>query len=313
MVKDYKQMSQFDPGQVLKMAHDDRAKALKVLDANSQVPGGFTKVVLETNGLGSVTEATFYAGTIAEKSRIKFTGDSGGSLNSKYFLLSAGEDSHKFYVWYNVDGAGVDPLVANRCGIEVHLTSNDPASIVALATKLTLQSYEHFYIEPNGSDVLLVNCTKMGMTSPTVDVNTGFFITQSTEGATEKIKCINLPVETDFLYKFNFGENKFELIYTGGSSSAAAIPGTPAIQLITAAAANTEYSFVLPSGTKKYEFNLRGDAKLIYSFTSGFTTVYKTVFPGNQERWEGILPLSALTIYFKVTKANQELELLTWI
>ena len=55
-------------------------------------------------------------------------------LQNKYFIL---EDALGvgYYVWFNVDGLGVDPAVAGRTGIEVAILSTD--TVVQIATKVS--------------------------------------------------------------------------------------------------------------------------------------------------------------------------------
>jgi hypothetical protein len=88
---------------------------------------------------------------------------------------------------------------------------------------------------------------------------------------------------------------------------------TPTILTVPAALANTEYSFVIPSGTKEYRFRNRDNSRIQYSFVSGTTnTVYLTVKPGNIEVEKNLQLSSNLTIYFRTPKSNQNLELLLW-
>lgn len=80
------------------------------------------------------------AGGIAEITEITTIADISGSLNNKYFLLNAANDSTEYYVWYNVNSLGTDPMVAGKTGIEVALATNDNANTVASATSTEINS-----------------------------------------------------------------------------------------------------------------------------------------------------------------------------
>lgn len=87
----------------------------------------------------------------------------------------------------------------------------------------------------------------------------------------------------------------------------------PTIQNIVALSANTEYNFTIPKGTKKYRFRVRGDARLQYAFTvGGSSTIYVTVYPGNNEEESDVNITADKIIYFMTSKANQSIEVITW-
>lgn len=64
--------------------------------------------------------------------------DSSGSLNSTYWLLNSASDAYKFYVWYNINSAGVDPAVSGRTGIQVTGATNATAATLATATRTAI-------------------------------------------------------------------------------------------------------------------------------------------------------------------------------
>lgn len=69
----------------------------------------------------------------AEVTNVTFAADSSGSLNSTYFTFGSGGDAHLFYVWFNINSAGVDPAVAGRTGIAVAGATNASAATLATA------------------------------------------------------------------------------------------------------------------------------------------------------------------------------------
>lgn len=207
--KNLRHASQLDPGQVLKNVHDELGRSLRVSDANSKVPQGYSKVTLETNADGSVTEATFYAGTAAEKTKVSVIADVAGSLNSTSFRLNNADDDPMSYVWYNVDGTGVDPDITDVCGIEVPISANDSKAIVALATAKFVDNSEYFKAIVSSNDYVVIENIELGAATNTADVDTGFTFQTVHEGTTQRIKCITLPEEPGVRYLFNHAEGKF--------------------------------------------------------------------------------------------------------
>jgi len=69
-----------------------------------------------------------------DTTNITLTADTAGSLNSKFFIFQDQSAAHKYYVWYNINGAGVDPAPASRTGIMVAGATNASAATLALAT-----------------------------------------------------------------------------------------------------------------------------------------------------------------------------------
>lgn len=309
-----KGLSVYDPGTVLKDVHDEAGHALRIRDANSRVPSEYSRVIFEKDpSTQSITKATFYRGTQAEKTRIKFIGDVGGSLSGKYFFINTAEDDTQYYVWYN-DGFATDPSIVGRVGVEIPYVQNDPSSLICRATYLYFfNTSECFTTETNGDDVLLIENIINGATTNSSDVNTGFGITTIHEGITKRICTLSLPTDPGIRYFFNEAERKFELV----ADQIIAIPGltvsTPGIINFPIVSANTEYNITLNVNIRKYEFQLRGMGKLQYCFSSGQSnTNFFTVYPGNKECESGLALIAPLTIYFRSSKAGETLEIKTF-
>jgi hypothetical protein len=64
--------------------------------------------------------------------------DSAGSLNSTYWVFYTAGNTKKYYVWYNINSAGVDPAVANATGIEVAGATNATANTLAGAARTAI-------------------------------------------------------------------------------------------------------------------------------------------------------------------------------
>lgn len=77
---------------------------------------------------------TVNAPAVAQVAHVTTVADVAGSLNSKFFLLSSGDNAINYYVWYNINGAGVDPLVPSKTGIMVAAATGATAATIATAT-----------------------------------------------------------------------------------------------------------------------------------------------------------------------------------
>jgi hypothetical protein len=138
-VKKLQRLSQLDPGQTLKSVHDDYKQAQRQIDIKE-----YDRIEVSYDINGYMSQVDYYQDRQNAQYEITLPSDSSGSLNSKYWLLNGPKDKVNYYVWYNT-GGGVDPAIANRTGIEVTLTVNDPSEIVALATKLAIEAAQNYY------------------------------------------------------------------------------------------------------------------------------------------------------------------------
>lgn len=80
----------------------------------------------------------------------------------------------------------------------------------------------------------------------------------------------------------------------------------------TSAIANTETSYALPAGSKRFTITNRGNCivKLSYSAgTSGIT--YFSLYPHSPYAEEAIIA-SLVTLYFQSVGINQRLEIISW-
>lgn len=78
-----------------------------------------------------------YDTTFVESANVATVADTAGSLNSKYFLID-GADGNDWYVWYNINAAGVDPAISGRTGIVVAGATGASANTLATATRTAL-------------------------------------------------------------------------------------------------------------------------------------------------------------------------------
>jgi|LakMenEpi03Aug12_release.lakeMendotaPanAssembly.Ray.scaffolds.fasta_scaffold354078_2 hypothetical protein len=103
------------------------------------------------------------------------------TLNNKYFYINSATNATQYYVWYNVNGAGVNPNIVGKTGVMVAISTGSTAQTVAQATKNTLDALGHF-ITNIDSDTLLITNGLIGVTDLAQDVNTGFLFFVQKEG-----------------------------------------------------------------------------------------------------------------------------------
>lgn len=87
---------------------------------------------------------------------------------------------------------------------------------------------------------------------------------------------------------------------------------TPTIDNLVMGEANIEVPYVLPQFTKRFKLRARGLSKIQLSYTTGETnTNFITISPGTvyEERDFSILT----NMYFRASKANEIIEILSWI
>jgi hypothetical protein len=89
---------------------------------------------------------------------------------------------------------------------------------------------------------------------------------------------------------------------------------TPTIANISVSLANTEYSYILPVGTKQFTVKDRaGDAKTRIAYIPGATTsTFKTVDMGCTYEIKEIASTTGLTVYFQSSKASRTIEIESW-
>lgn len=78
--------------------------------------------------------------------------------------------------------------------------------------------------------------------------------------------------------------------------------------------ANNEYSYVFPAGVRRYEVSTRNSSKLQYSYESGQTAItYATIYPGKELTANNIKPGTPITLYYRVSKPSETLEIVYWV
>lgn len=81
---------------------------------------------------------TTYTSTATGTQTVALVADVSGSLNSKYFLLQDQASANLYYVWFNINSAGVDPLIAGRTAVPITGATNASAATLGTAVALAV-------------------------------------------------------------------------------------------------------------------------------------------------------------------------------
>lgn len=94
---------------------------------------------------------------------VAFTADTAGSLNSDWFSFEDGIGT-KYYVWFNINSAGVDPAVSGRTGIEVEGATGATAATLVAAAIAAINAVSGIAVVASSvvSGTLLLTNTDMG-------------------------------------------------------------------------------------------------------------------------------------------------------
>lgn len=86
---------------------------------------------------GSQPQSTSPSANITD---ITLAADTSGNKNSTYLNFGDAGDAHLYYLWFNINAAGVDPAVAGRVGIEVAGATNASANTLATAARAAINA-----------------------------------------------------------------------------------------------------------------------------------------------------------------------------
>jgi hypothetical protein len=142
------------------------------------IDDGFPKQVLQY--IGSPSESTslpnytaaLSPGAVPQVFTIT-TGAESTITTSQYFYVSSSANARQYYVWFQLNGVGADPMpIANRIGVKVPLTTGQTAAQVATAIEAALQALpnDDFSVSQS-SNVLTVTNTSAGTCTPPSNQN----------------------------------------------------------------------------------------------------------------------------------------------
>ena len=118
--------------------------------------------------------------------------------------LTLNSSTTGYYVWYRVDGAGVDPALAGRTGIMVELDSvADNADAVALKTAGAIDDVADFRAGSNFGVVTVTNDDAGAEADDAADNDTGFTVTVATQGANGSHGDISIVIGKNLEFAIN--------------------------------------------------------------------------------------------------------------
>lgn len=293
-----------------KIQHEDFANAKRVIDIDNVVEQYWNRAEVTYDGNNSATNAKFYVDDLQEISKVTTVSDVAGSLNNKYFLINSGLDKTEYYVWYNVGATGTDPAIVGKTGIEIPINFNEQDAVVALATKLIIQTLAGSDFEvKNFSSCIEFNNKQYGETTDASDFNTGFTVEVDRQGNSELIKDFDIPQQPGIRYVYNEVEKEFQAYNTDINVQLGKAQSPTVVNQVIALAA-TEASIALPNGTKKFSIKMReGDVNFEVGYISGGDFLF--VKRGNEYIEEG-LDTDNVTLYIETDVGNRTVELVYW-
>lgn len=187
--------SHYNGDGALKHSHDEDARAIRT--TSTGLPFGATRFEAVVDSNGNYTTITYYADNIAEETKIVYNADVSQSLNSTHFIFYSGRDKTKYYIWYSVDGNGVDPVVASATGIQVNIVEDDSAPVVALATRNAMITASIPFTIDLKTSIMTLTANSKGVTTDSTAETSGFNVTTMTQGETLLRATVELEYNTN--------------------------------------------------------------------------------------------------------------------
>lgn len=194
--------SQYDPGLIIKDVHDFHGQSIRVINTSSVVSKYHTHFRATYNGSDQPTSVSYYRGYEPHKTTLGCVADVAGSLQNTYITLNSAPDNKLFYIWFNVDGAGTSPALANATEIEIEINSNDPASVIAMAISLTINTlFKDYFKASRSNSVVEISTVGFGVVDNSTSVGTGFALT-NVSGLQELVGVVEISYSgLDPIYK----------------------------------------------------------------------------------------------------------------
>lgn len=120
----------------------------------------------------------------SEVQTVTTVADSSGSLNSTYWTFYSTGNAQLYYVWYNINSAGVDPAVTNAIGIKVSAATGASANTIASNTNTAINTAAIFGVGSTVATDVVTVTNSPGKVSAAADgtAATGFTFAVSTTG-----------------------------------------------------------------------------------------------------------------------------------
>lgn len=325
--KDFRNMkqTQFDRGQVLKGSFSELNSALRTVGTNAILKDSYTHFSQTTNANGLPLEVTYFQATEAALDEITLIGDNNGSLAGTYIALHEFLTKKTHVYYYVVDGSGMAPNIGDA-ETPINISLNDNASTVTFATKTALEVTPEFIVKSKSylANTITLEYLQFGETSAVNVDSTGFSVSRLEEGNSIQVGYVELTYDADNNPIYN-GNTLKGLLYNPYTASFDVersevnatvnldpiLSSVPTIIEVTMPTANQEYSFTLPTGTKKFRMNIR-DNKSPYSigYSSGgtfFSNSYGFIYEE-----DNLKIITDKEIYFTAKKSNVVMEIIIW-
>lgn len=209
-----------------------------VASALITVSGATNQAILTANFVGN--PASIADGAAPTGFTLVPTDGAASNLNSSYFSYqtrnSGGASTNNRYVWYNVNGQGIDPSVPASTGIAVVLAAGDSANTVASATRSALVADTRVAITGAANHCIITN-NFMGSAVDAANgaVSPGFSYS-ITQGAASNLNSTNFTlssidlitlVQKNFYMWFNINSEGTDPLLPG--RTAIPITGVPSV------------------------------------------------------------------------------------
>lgn len=215
-MSEIKNSSFYDTGQIFKEVHDLHGKTLRVSDSRSVVGQFYTHFRVQYTADNLPSEVSYFRGTQAHRTSIGCVSDINRSLQNKYIKIFSAPDNKAFHLWFNVDGLGIAPVIANSTAVEIPINSNDDALVIAMAITLVLNTmYKNDFYVTRANSVVEIATTGLGIVTNTSDNGTNFALVNYI-GKQELISFIQIDYEgTNPIYKGQLLKNYIFNVFSG--------------------------------------------------------------------------------------------------
>lgn len=208
--------SQMDPGGVAKNVHDYWGQSIRTLDSRSVVNSYYSHFTATYDVNNNPTLVSYFLGTKAQVVAVGCVADVNGSLSGKYFTIYSAPDDQPYYVWFNVDGGSVNPAVSGAVGIEVPISENDSAQVIAATLNFVINSlFKSKFSSTRLNAVVTIQTVLEGLVTSATDTNTGFVL-QTTPGEEQLVSNLTISYSgTDPIYQGQVLKGYYFDIYGG--------------------------------------------------------------------------------------------------
>lgn len=143
---------------------------LGVQNLISEFNAGRTPMLTISTADGSSSSTYSFVPGTAEVTPITFSAETGVNYTGKYFTINSADDFNRYYVWYQVSGAGSDPMPAGLTGVQVLIHSGDNGTTIAAKTTSALSALIRDFSVNSTSATMTITNLNVGYTT---DATTG--------------------------------------------------------------------------------------------------------------------------------------------